>query len=590
MSLFQSTPYIIYSDTRFTSNDFGLAWGDVDGDGINELLVSPLFITASDQPVFLTYNGSTFVTKNIVVSDGGFSSDLNPNFDIFDIDNDEQQEVLHYKDNGTLDIWKYSDNALRKTGVITGIGNNEETGISAAKINGTIYLFTAGGNSSSDILIYSVSGLTATFQTAFITGLTNGACDISIRDIDCDGHLEMAVSGCDTDPKHIKFFRLMNPSNITSWSDLYDDLLLSDVNSTTETIQFANLENPCRWDLVVTTSVGTNPADILVYRNITNSCDTVSNFQLTTPCGQIISDRVCCHDDIIASWTVNNPNSTCSDNNVGFIQLTGPCDDMTHTLKRNTNEHLFSLTDCCTGPGQVTFFRAGCSDACDSFTRSFIFFETTVDAGSDQCILFGATATVGAGCTDPNTEYCWTGENEDDFVSDRHVLHTIVRPCQPGCNKYEVKAHDNEFPECKDFDCVDITVSEPFIMWSDVHQSDGGNNCTFFAHLLSSDTYTDKFHVTLKDTLTGSDIVDITVCTPYCFTQTVNKPILPGTTQYILTAALSDFEDCCHAKVSSDFFCTKPPVALPGGPSTFEMLIRLFGFLFLFIFFGLIFV
>ncbi len=315
----------------------------------------------------------------------------------------------------------------------------------------------------------------------------------------------------------------------------------------------------------------------------------ISDFKLTTQCGQPICHRFCCKDDIIVSW-VNTV--LCSDECAGHITLSGQSCENRCKLTGETDNHKFCFCPCddiewC--EHYTLDFERTCSDVSDCFSICLERFKIKVDAGSDQCILFGATATLGAGCTDPNTAYCWNGENNDDFVSDRHILNTVVRPCQPGCNKYEVAAHDIEFPECRDFDCVDVDVSTPIIVWSDIQQSDGGSTCTFSGTLISCDTYTDKFHVTLENCSTGSDIVDIYVCTPYFFTHTVQKPVVPGATHYKLTAALSDFEDCCHAVETKHFSCVRLPVTLPGGPSTFEMLIRLFGFLLLFILFGMIF-
>lgn len=316
----------------------------------------------------------------------------------------------------------------------------------------------------------------------------------------------------------------------------------------------------------------------------------ISDFKLSTACGQPISDRVCCKDDIVASWVVLNPTSDCSDNsNVGYITLTGASCTNSYILKRDTSDHKFCFYSCDDieqSEHQTLHFHRQCSDKSDNFSICLERFKTTVEAGSDQTILFGATAVLGAGEDDSHTVYCWTGEN---FVSDHQILNTVVRPCTPGNNHYEVYAYDSDFPECSDFDCVGITVLTPTIIWSDIQQSDGGSTCTFSATLISSDTYTNRFHVALTNTAVSSDYFSSDVDTPYYFTQTVNKPIIPGTISYKLSATLSDFADCSDATTSEFFSCAKPLVTLPGGPSTLEMLIRLFGFLFLFVFFGFVF-
>lgn len=317
--------------------------------------------------------------------------------------------------------------------------------------------------------------------------------------------------------------------------------------------------------------------------------DKISDFQLKTSYGQIISDRVCCHDDIIASWIIINPAAECSDdNNLGFIQCSDPCGTViTHPLTKNTSDYRFSFNECCQGNGSITFFRQ-CSDGCsDSFTRALEFFKTTVNASDDRSILLGETVTLGDGSPDAHTLYHWTSNDSCDVISDAYALHTVVRPCKPGCHVYTITAHDSDFPQCSDSDSVTIDVASASVTWSDVHQSDAGATCTFIAHLLSSDTYTNEFHITLKNTITGLDISDYYAVTPHCFIATVPKPSLPGTDAYILKAALSDFEDCSYAVATAPFLCSRPSLTLPGGPSTFEMLIRLFGFLFVFILLGL---
>lgn len=322
---------------------------------------------------------------------------------------------------------------------------------------------------------------------------------------------------------------------------------------------------------------------------MTITSNTISNFTLKTPCGLPISDRFCCKDDIVISWNINT--SDCSDFS-GKIELTNLDNSCVHSfpLQQDTSDHKFcfcSCNDIAPHKNYKLHFERICSDVSDVFDINLTRFKTLVNAGSDQTILFGATAAIGAGSDDPYTVYCWSGGEASDFVSDKNVLHTLVRPCNYGCNKYEVIAHDSDFPECRAFDCVDITVKKPTIAWSDAQQSDGGDTCTFSACLTSSDTYTNTFHITLKDLTTGSDIVNFFSDAPFCFTQTVNKPIVPGTTQYRLTAALSDFENCSNAIMDKIFSCTKAPAVLPAGPSTFEMLFRLFGFLILFIVLGL---
>jgi hypothetical protein len=595
MALFQSTPYIIYSDTRFTSDNFGLAWGDVDGDGINELLVSPANITGVNQPIFLTFNGTTFVTKNIVVSDGGFLSNSDAGFAIFDIDNDGQNEVIQNLSSGIMKVYKWrSDiNMLVKYSDITGTSDNVfDNDISMVRINNQNYIFEAIDQTS--IRIYALNNYTATPVYTIVNPIAGGGPNdgkevgVDIRDIDCDGRLEMAVSGGNPNNRLIKFFRLMNPSDVTSWSDLNSDLTIQNTGNQPETVVFANLECPNRWDVVVTTSVGSAPADILVYRNITCGCKGISDFQLKTADGLLISDRVCCKDDIVASWVVNCPASACSDT-VGFIQLSDPCGTViTHPLTKNATNYTFSVNDCCPGAGRLTFFRR-CSDGCsDSFTRPLTFFKTTVNAGTDQSILFGATATLGSGASEPHTVYQWICDI--DGISDVNSLHTTARPCVPGSHTYTVKAYDNEFPNCSDSGSVQVNVSTPIIYWSDIGQSDRGTTCTFSGVLLSSDTYTNWFHIVLKNLATGSDVVDTYGQTPYFFSDTVQKPAGPGVHSYTLTATLSDFEGCPFATTPPvPFLCIKPPTTIPGGPSTFEMLFRLFGFLILSILFGLIF-
>jgi hypothetical protein len=322
----------------------------------------------------------------------------------------------------------------------------------------------------------------------------------------------------------------------------------------------------------------------------------ISDFKLTTECGQPITDRFCCKDDIIASWVVLNTTSDCSDNfNVGSINLTGEESTTTSTLKKDTSDHTFCFCSCHDFDAPETYilnFDRRCSDLSDTFSINLTRFKTKVDAGSDQHILFGDKLTLGSDYPNPYTIYRWNKKNnsdiyQSDFVSDRNILHTVVRPCHPGCNTYEVHAHDSDFPECKDFDCIDIHVSTPIIFWSDIQQSDGGSTCMFSATLLSSDTYTDQFHITFENCSTGSDLSDFYASTPYFFTYTVQKPTVPGAIPYKLKAALSDFEDCCNAVETEQFLCIKPVVTLPGGPSTFEMLFKLFGFLLLFILLGL---
>lgn len=324
--------------------------------------------------------------------------------------------------------------------------------------------------------------------------------------------------------------------------------------------------------------------------------NTISDFKLTTVGGITIplnSDdscsRFCCKDAIVASWVVIDQASDCSDNsNVGFISLTssdGGC-TTSCTLQKDTSDHKFCFCPCddIVESEQYTLqFSRQCSDTSDDFSICLVRFKTTVDAGSDQSILFGATAAIGVGTPNPYTNYAWNCSS--DFVSDCHALTTLVRPCKTAT--YTIIATDSDFPNCWASDAVQITVATPIIAWSDVQKSDGGTNCTFSACLISSDTYTNTFHVTLKNFLTGSDIADFYSDTPFCFTQTVNQPIVPGTTCYTLTATLSDFANCSNAQTTQLFCCTRPPVRLPDDPSTFELLFKVFGFLILFIVLGL---
>lgn len=277
MPIYQSTPFLIYSDTRFTNDSHSLAWGDVDGDGINELLVSPQGVSPTEQPVFLRYTGAGFSDKNIIVSDGGFTTDSSiSGFDIFDIDNDGQQEVMHYHasdpTNGIIDIWKYNNaqQRLRKTGTISGFVLPDQGDISFARINNITYLFATASTFDDFIIIYQISDLAPPNKIAipyapFNTGLGSSS-GVSIRDIDCDGKFEMVVSGGENPDKKVRFFRLMNHSDITSWSDLNADLTILNDGGDAETVTFANLDGkPCCWDLIVTSSVGSPPADIVCY-------------------------------------------------------------------------------------------------------------------------------------------------------------------------------------------------------------------------------------------------------------------------------------------------------------------------------------
>jgi hypothetical protein len=275
MALFQSTPYIIYSGTRFTNDNFGLAWGDIDGDGINELLVSPAL---GRPPVFLNYNGTSFETKTILVSDD-WPNNLYTGFSIFDIDNDGKNEVIYNRQTGPGNMavykWHSDTNTLVKYSDISNTQNNfADAEISIAKINNQNYIFEAINAIS--IRIYSLSDYTAIPVHTIVNPIAgfNFEAGVDVRDIGCDGRFEMAISGGNAPGKRIKFLRLMDSTDITSWSDLNADLIIQNDVGFPESVVFANLDCPHRWDLVVTTSVGSNPADILVYRNITHSCPT----------------------------------------------------------------------------------------------------------------------------------------------------------------------------------------------------------------------------------------------------------------------------------------------------------------------------
>lgn len=315
---------------------------------------------------------------------------------------------------------------------------------------------------------------------------------------------------------------------------------------------------------------------------------TISDFRLTAG-GRPVSDRFCCKDNLIASWF--NLLSDCSDTFSGLISLTNSdqaC-TVTCTLQEDTSDHKFCFCSCDDITQFENFtlhFERFCSDQSDVFDINLTRFKTLVDAGSDQSILFGATAAIGVGTPDPYTNYAWNCSS--GFVSDCHALTTLVRPCKT--TTYTIIATDSDFPNCWASDTVQVTVATPLIAWSDVQQSDGGNgtSCTFSAWLISSDIYTNTFHITLKNLITGSDIADFYSDAPFFFTQTVSQPIVPGTTCYALKAAVSDFENCSDSQKTHQFCCTRPPVRLADGPSTFEMLFRFFGFLILFVVLGLI--
>lgn len=318
---------------------------------------------------------------------------------------------------------------------------------------------------------------------------------------------------------------------------------------------------------------------------MTITSNTISNFTLKTPCGRPIFDRFCCKDDIVISWNINT--SDCSDFS-GKIELTNLHNSHVYSfpLQQDTSDHKFcfcSCNDIAPHENYTLHFERICSDQSDVFDINLTRFKTLADAGSDKSILFGATTEVGVGSPESHTIYAW--DCSGDFASDCTALTTLVRPCKT--MTYRIIATDSDFSNCWASDTVQVTVATPTITWSDVHHSDGGETCTFRAWLTSSDTYTNSFHITLKNLTTGSDIADFYSDTPFYFTQTVNKPIVPGTTQYKLMAALSDFEGCSDAVKSQNFSCIKAPEFLPAGPSTFEMLFKVFGFLILFILLGL---
>lgn len=319
--------------------------------------------------------------------------------------------------------------------------------------------------------------------------------------------------------------------------------------------------------------------------------NTISDFHLKTSSGVTISDRVCCLDAITASWSVLASTLTCSDNSdVGFIELTSASCTNRCTLARGTSDHTFCFcpyNNTGTSEQYTLNFHRQCSDQSDNFSIALTRFKTTVSAGSDRMISFGETASLGNSLSDAAyTQYQWSSNDATDIISNSGQLAATVRPCSPGAHTYTITAQDRQFPNCSDVDSVTITVKQPIILWSDVQQSDGDSTCTLSGTLIASDTYTNQFHVTLNNVSIGSDIFNSDISTPYSFSQTIQKPTTPSTVQYRLTATLSGYSDCSNAIITSDFFCTRPYVTLPGGPSSLEMFIRWFGFLFVFIFFG----
>lgn len=317
--------------------------------------------------------------------------------------------------------------------------------------------------------------------------------------------------------------------------------------------------------------------------------NTISNFKLETLTGLPISDRICCLDDIVVSWDVLMTNcSDCSD--VGYIELVGSSCINRCILQCGTDRHVFHLPHshhhCDTGIYTLNFHRV-CSDYSDSFSIEIDRFKTTVNTGNNQSILLGQTALLGSGTPESHTLYDWISNFETDVISDRNALNTIVRPCESGSHVLTVHARDAQFHECSQREHVHINVTYPMLDWSDVQFSDGGNFWLASGWLISSDAYTNTFHVTLRDLDTGLDLDSVYSDTPAVFSKTIQKPFPFGTLNYRVIVAMSDFEDCFHREY--DFSLVKlAPTSPNTEPSLFEMLIRFFGILFAFIFFGII--
>lgn len=372
MALFNSTPHLVYSDPGFTGDDFGLAWGQVGSD--NVLLVSPAFTIFSDPPVFLTFSDGQLHPKIILFSD--WIAPTNQGFEIFDIDNDGENEVLrnYFIDlpSDKIRVFKYNESSdllflfsdITKNVPILGAD------ISAVRHNNQSYLFEATRYLSDDfttttafVSIFLLSDYSAVLQSDMLIADMLNLSGIAVRDIDNDGQLEMALA----DQTKIKFFK--NTSDIFTWSDLNCDIFFPNSDGFPESLTFAQLVASDQWDLVVTTSIGDAPAEIVVYRQA--AINTSSDCDLSVNAG---SDQIVCAGTLVTlglgsaepnvtyQWSpqtgIISPNQ--------FPTTAFVCSDTTYTVVASRT----NVSDCFASDS-ITFTTSDCGCGCQQASTIF---------------------------------------------------------------------------------------------------------------------------------------------------------------------------------------------------------------------------